>query len=172
MKHIKLTRGFVTKVDDEDFDRLSKIKWYANVSGTSKKKTIYAYNWGIGFLHHQILPAKDGFDIDHINQDSLDNRRSNLRYLTHPQNLLNSPALNIEGQTSKFRGVHKTKTGWRARIKINGKSKSLGTYSNEDEAAQAYEKAREAALNGADSQEEREERECLAPPTKPRSQII
>lgn len=47
-----------------------------------------------------------------------------------------------DGQTSQYRGVHKRKTGWMARITINQQTKSLGTFRTDVEAHLAYEAAR------------------------------
>ena len=134
---IKLSRGYVANVDADDFDRLSKIKWYAH-----GKKRIYARSRTHGFMHHHILPPKEGFLPDHISNDSLNNSKLNLRYATSSQNKLNGGPYLIDGKTSQFRGVHKRKTGWMARITVDHKTVSLGTFRTEQEAACAYEARR------------------------------
>jgi hypothetical protein len=134
---IKLSRGYVAIVDADDFDRLSKIKWYAH-----GKKRIYARSITHGFLHHHILPPKEGWLPDHIDNNSLNNSKANLRYATASQNKLNGGPYSFDGKTSQFRGVTKRKSGWMARITINKKSKSLGIFRTEHEAAQAYEARR------------------------------
>jgi len=73
--------------------------------------------------------------IDHINNNSVDNRIENLRILTHQQNQWNTNA----------KGYHwfNRDNNWRANIKINGKTKHLGYFDNEEDAHQAYLNAKE-----------------------------
>lgn len=105
MKEIKLTKGKKTKVDDEDFEWLSKNSWCAKESGykteywyacrgvfqsycrETKKKKIkeLAMSRAIWGRHNGEIP--EGFKVDHINGDSLDNRLVNLQLLTHRENL-------------------------------------------------------------------------------------
>lgn len=134
---IELTRGFFATVDEDNFERLNAMRWYAH--GTTR---IYARGIPHGFLHHHVLPKKEGFVVDHIDGNSLNNTRWNLRYLTQSQNKFNSGAYQRDGQTSQYRGVHKRKSGWMARITINQRTRSLGTFKTEIEAHLAYEAAR------------------------------
>lgn len=70
-------------IDKNDVEIARKIKWCVGGNG-------YVSNRKVGYLHHMLLPKKDGFVVDHINRNKLDNRRTNLRYLTHRTNLLNN----------------------------------------------------------------------------------
>lgn len=80
--------------------------------------------------------------VDHINHNRSDNRWLNLREATHVQNSRNKKMLRTN--TSSFTGVYSEgKYGWRARIKINGKTKDLGTYQNFDDAVVARKQANE-----------------------------
>lgn len=101
MKEIKLTKGQVAIVDDEDFEELNKYKWHA----TKHRNAFYARRANYGkrphqvYMHRQIL---EGVKIvDHINLNSLDNRRSNLRSVNPSQSCLNRNIKNKSG----FRGV-------------------------------------------------------------------
>jgi hypothetical protein len=87
------------------------------------------------------MSAKKGQLIDHINGDGLDNRKENLRFCTHSQNQHNQHS--VQGATSKYKGVHwNTKAKrWISRIYINNKQTYLGSFSDEVEAAKAYDKA-------------------------------
>jgi hypothetical protein len=75
-------------------------------------------------------------EVDHINGNKLDNRRSNLRVCTRTQNACN---LNPRpGCYSRFKGVWKNKLRWCAFITANGKRIYLGNFKTEEQAASAY----------------------------------
>jgi hypothetical protein len=93
MKTIWLTQRQFTIVDDEDYDKLNKYNWCAiykkhtnsfyacrGIRGI-KHKTIY--------MHRVILDAPDTMEVDHINGDTLDNRRCNIRLATGSMNQKN-----------------------------------------------------------------------------------
>ena len=91
------------------------------------------------FLHRLLLDPPDGMDIDHVNRDGLDNRRVNLRVCTRSQNNANSPPR--PGCSSQFKGVswHKARSKWHAKGKNgSGKNLHLGCFTDEHEAAHAY----------------------------------
>jgi hypothetical protein len=79
--------------------------------------------------------------VDHINGNGLDNRKSNLRICTHQQNCENSRKR--KKSFSKYKGVYWSKNAkkWVAQITIDGKSKHLGYFELEEDAAAAYDKA-------------------------------
>jgi len=141
-KIIPLTQGKVAIVDDEDYEYLNQFKWYAR----KHRNTFYAarniYRNGkqtVLSMHTAVMGRKKGLEIDHINGNGLDNRRSNLRFVTHRQNLQNRHT----AKTSKYPGVNWSKIAhkWRAYIEINGKQIHLGYFNNEYEAYLAYQKA-------------------------------
>lgn len=76
-----------------------------------------------------------GLDIDHINHNTLDNRRCNLRVASRSQN-----AANCKGRGNKYKGVwwDEEKQRWRARITVNYQGYNLGRFDNEEDAAIAY----------------------------------
>lgn len=84
----------------------------------------------------------DGLHVDHINGDTLDNRRSNLRPATASQNGANRRRLR-SGTGSEFKGVgwraHKRR--WRATIVVQGQERHLGLFRREQVAAAAYDQA-------------------------------
>jgi hypothetical protein len=92
-------------------------------------------------LHRLLLDAPPGTHVDHINHDTLDNRRENLRVVTAQQNQANSRKI-ITGD-SCFKGVcwHKQSNKWRAYIAVNRRQISLGLFDDEVMAAQAYDRA-------------------------------
>lgn len=91
-----------------------------------------------GKLHRLITDAKRGEIVDHVNGNTLDNRRQNLRIVSHQQNAINQSGHRIS--TSKYKGVfwNQEKGKWQATIKHDGKTIHLGWYKIEREAAIAY----------------------------------
>lgn len=73
--------------------------------------------------------------IDHINGDSLDNRRSNLRYCTYSQNLMNTHKVR---SASGYKGVYRHRKRWYAHITLNGRRFYLGLFKTPQDAAHAY----------------------------------
>ncbi len=143
MREIELTQGKVALVDDEDYAELSKHKWHAAKIGkrwyASRNVGKRPYRRQV-YMHRQILNPPPGFECDHINGNGLDNRRCNLRVCTHSQNLQNQ---RIGGGASEFKGVHWYKRDkiWHAQIKHSGKRHHLGVFTDETDAARAYDTA-------------------------------
>jgi hypothetical protein len=145
-KEIKLTKGKVAIVDDEDYEWLNQWKWYARESsgnwyasrreagGRCEKRALI-------HMHRLILGAESGQYPDHINHNGLDNRRENLRISTHSLNLANQRLQ--KGRSSRYKGVcfHKKRQNWIAGIKINQKRINLGYFPTETYAAKAYDNA-------------------------------
>lgn len=145
---IPLSKGYVAIVDDEDAD-LAELKWSADVKSTGHAyghRTLY----GLGrkrnheLLHRVILGRKLGRKltsheyVDHINGDTLDTRRSNLRLATWEQNTRNRK-LNCNSSTG-FKGVSKRPgyLSYRARIHVDGQCISIGDFPTDIDAAIAY----------------------------------
>lgn len=79
---------FSAEVDDDDFQRASSVRWALFIPNGSK--TMYArcgINGATVYLHRFILGAEKGQEIDHIDGDGLNNRRENLRFVTHKENI-------------------------------------------------------------------------------------
>lgn len=89
------------------------------------------------------MDAPDGMHVDHINGDGLDNRRENLRVCSPMQNLWNSKK---QTNTSGFKGVTKRASdkAFIARIRVNYKLISLGSFADPIDAAKAYDAAARA----------------------------
>lgn len=92
-------------------------------------------------MHRLIMGLEDKkLVIDHINGNSLDNRKSNMRICDRGQNQWNSKK--TSKATSPFKGVRKTSGGkFEARIKTRNITTNLGLFDNELDAARAYNKA-------------------------------
>lgn len=113
----------------------------------------YASRWDDGqhlALHRYLLglPAGDPREGDHVNLVPLDNRRSNLRVLTHKGNGQNVPS---QAGTSAFRGVSwdVNRRMWQAHATVDAKNYALGRYPDEVEAAEVARKFRLAHMSGA-----------------------
>lgn len=168
MKLIQLTQGKFAKVDDEDHDRLCSFKWYAHVSGSNLYYAIRNVKLGYGknnrsaqkmhreiLIHHGILIDEEKF-VDHVDGDTLNNQKYNLRVCNEKENASN--VRKRENTSSKYKGVgvfkgNKRNDGsqklyWQAHVSIGGKPKRIGlfpyTKEGEIEAAKAYDK--EAAV--------------------------
>lgn len=125
-------------IDEEDAD-LGRYRWCFNGD-----YAVRAGHDGEGrrgervYLHREVLGLEygDGKIADHINLNTLDCRRSNLRLATKGENGQNLPA--AQG-TSKHRGVsfHKRVGRWQASVQLDGRSNWLGYFDSEDEAAEA-----------------------------------
>ena len=143
-KVIPLTQGKFAIVDAEDYEELSKIKWYAICP--KKGHASYAGHAGIKgkimHMHRHIL-SWPTIHVDHINRDGLDNRRANLRLATGAQNQWNrKTGIN---NTTGAKGVaifnNRGKIFYRARITLHRKRISLGLFETVEEASAAYEVA-------------------------------
>lgn len=86
-------------------------------------------------LHNVIMNPPEGMEVDHENGNGLDNRRSNLRVVTHVTNMQNVRRLKLN-KSSQFQGVtwDKHHRKWRARAVYEGRLVDLGRYGSEEEA--------------------------------------
>lgn len=103
--------------------------------GTVTGCKVYAHR--VAWIHYYGELPPEGRLIDHINGDKTDNRIVNLRLVTRQQNIHNKPA---RGGTSKHKGVQWNKNAkkWHATIRHEGKSRHLGLFDSEEEAAARY----------------------------------
>jgi hypothetical protein len=128
----------VILVDPEDEYLLECFGWCIDSHGYA----VATINYSKHYLHRLIMNAvRTSLYVDHINGNKLDNRRSNLRLCTHRDNLNNRPR--NKNNKSGYKGVylHKVNKNWVARIQVNGKYISLGSYSDIIDAAKAYNEA-------------------------------
>lgn len=123
-----------------------------------KARTSYArltYDGLNKYLHRLIMERVLGRKlsrsekVDHINGDGLDNRRSNLRVVTHAENLTNRSGW--KKSSSKYKGVtwFKRDSKWQAKICPKGKTIHLGYFDSEIDAAKAYNEAAKIYFNSA-----------------------
>ena len=143
MKTIPLTRGYFTKVDDEDYEKFASIRWQAMVD--SRSKMVRASRKGGNprttiYLSREIMNAPKGKLVDHVNGNQLDNQKQNLRLCTHAENLQNRGP--TKSNTSGFKGVcfDKNLKKWRAQIGFKMKRRYIGSFNTKKEAALAYDR--------------------------------
>ncbi|MGC4375768.1 AP2 domain-containing protein [Fictibacillus sp. Mic-4] len=136
-REIPLTKGKVAIVDEEDYEKLSRYKWFTHGEGYAAR-AIWKPKRGIILLHRQIIGAKAGEIVDHINGDRLDNRKKNLRISDYKGNARNT----VQRKKNGYKGVYRTRNNqrWRACISTGGKQIHIGTFDCEIEAALAYNK--------------------------------
>jgi hypothetical protein len=80
--------GLTTFIDEEDFDRVSIHLWFAHRVKTSRTIYAKAVRGGLTiYLHRLVMDAAAGQVVDHIDGDGLNNRKDNLRLVTHRENL-------------------------------------------------------------------------------------
>jgi len=152
MKKIKLTQNQYTFIDDEDFDNLNQYKWFAHYCKSVENYYAERHNnrkekRPLILMHRIILNAPSNMEVDHINHNTLDNRKENLRICTKSQNHMNQK--HRKNAISRYKGVNLAKKEyknkvyqyWAAHIRINGKLVFLGHFKSEIQAAKAYDKA-------------------------------
>jgi len=87
-----------------------------------------------GLFHRKILGAKKGEFVDHINRNTFDNTRDNLRIATVSENNRNTTP------RGKYKGImyNKANKNWRVRIHLNGKISEIGSFKKEEDAVKAW----------------------------------
>lgn len=135
---------FIILFDDEDIDVYTKNKYFITINKNYRRveslekhqnKLIHKK------LHREIISKYYSIkylEIDHINNNPLDNRKCNLRIANRRQQAMNTTKR--KNVTSIFKGVSKCKTTnrWKVQICSNSKRYWLGRYDDEIEAAKVY----------------------------------
>ncbi len=150
MKEIILTNtDMVGLVDDEDYDSLSAclcgipVKWRSKPSGGRSFYIVRSARaccdgqeaWRKRRhikIHNVLMNPPKGMVVDHINHNSLDNRRENLRICTQAENLRNRP----KWGKNKYKGVVRESTLYKAYIQ----NEVIGYYKSAEMAARAFNK--------------------------------
>jgi len=132
----------IVLIDDEDYDKIKNYSWGLQYDGNAFYITHNRCNSDrtrtMLRIHRIITDCPEGMIVDHINGDTFDNRKENLRICTQSGNCMNRRK--GTNKSSVYKGVTflKSKNRWMAQIKTKGKRKPLGTYKTEDQAAIAY----------------------------------
>lgn len=148
---VPLSNGMNAKIDNEDRHIVDGFNWKTIKSNGDSARLYAARNklilidgrkhWKVILLHRAIMNCQQGMTVDHINHDTLDNRRCNLRIGTHRQNRCNSNM--YKNNTSGYKGVswQRKNKRWNCYISVNNKTKMIGAFSKPEDAALAYDKA-------------------------------
>lgn len=138
MQTIKLENSdLVVLVDDEDYDNLSKVRWYLMRGNRAR-----GYVRGVGRVEMSKYLTGYQPEVEHRDRNSLNNQRANLRPATRAQNQRNRGK--SKNNTSGYKGVSYIKRTpplrkpYRAQIRVNGTLRYLGFFADAKEAASRY----------------------------------
>lgn len=144
MKEIKLLNNYVALVDDEDYEELNQYKWYAITS--KRANTFYAArnHWcfikkkrSTVLMHRSILKVSALYNVDHADNNGLNNTKSNLRIVTQQENNMNTAPQ--KNNTIGYKGVYSDgKNKFVARISMNYKNIHIGIFEDKETAAKVY----------------------------------
>lgn len=143
MKQIELTQDKFAIVDDGDYEWLSRYSWHATrnpyggkwyARGKVGNKAVY--------MHRLITGAPAYMEVNHCDDDTLNNQRHNLRTCEHSDSMRNRKKQCNNG--SGYVGVVTQKRAgylvYRAQIKVSPKMLHIGCFETPEEAARAYDK--------------------------------
>jgi len=141
--YVPLTKGYEAIIDADDIHLVDRWNWCAAVT----PYTVYAYRCVKSgssqrtiLMHRVLMGEPEGLDVDHRDGNGLNNNRTtnggNLRIATASQNGCNRHIR--KDNTSGFKGVVRSRGGWRASIVLNGKRQHLGYFATPNAAHDAY----------------------------------
>ena len=146
MREIELNLGMRAIVDAEDYEKVNKYKWLAKRSGKNseyyarrnthidgKRKTLW--------MSRVVMDTPGAVQVDHINGNTLDNRKSNLRFCSHTENMRNRKLQ--KNNKLGIKGVYCDRNKFKAQIGFNGKNITLGRFNVLGDADSAYRVAEE-----------------------------
>lgn len=129
--------GYPIVIDEEDLARVNQYKWtlkYLIKTGAYFRR--YLGHGKYDTLHRFLIGAKSGEFVDHVNGNTLDNRKANLRLCTISQNGMNSSQRPGKSGITGV-GIHQGK--YVVKFKIHGKEKYFGRYRYKESAIAAVE---------------------------------
>lgn len=144
MKKIPLSNGIdFAKVDDEDYESLSRYTWHASPRYVTNTRKVSGKTRSV-LMHRMVMGLSSGGEIDHINGDRFDNRKENLRICSKSQNNMNR-GLSRKVKSSQYKGVsrHVYPSGyhaWFATVTKNRKVVYHKIFHLELDAAKAYDR--------------------------------
>lgn len=141
--------NFVCILDIDDLDIINKYKFHIYKNSTNAKFYARCYKETINgkeksdSMHRLIMNTPSGLQTDHINRDTLDNRRCNLRICTIAENKQNQDTQK-NNKSSGYKNVYwcKEQNKWRVALRLNQKLISFGRYEELEDAIKVAEDAR------------------------------
>lgn len=136
---IPLTKGLYARIDLEDVEAISKYFWHVAANNYAARRE----GDKIIYMHQDLLKAEEGTEIDHDDRNGLNNRRYNIKAVTHQENMLNS----ITSLERTGIGFDRTHRKYKAYIdEPFSKRVNIGTFRTREKAVQAIEKYRSDSL--------------------------
>lgn len=133
------SKDIISLASVEDYDFISKHGWSLGPGGYLTCRID-----GRGYLLHRLLmDAESGLEVDHINLNTLDNRRENLRIVTPSQNQMNKGKMS--NNTSGYKGItwDKDRNKWKVSLNENGICHNIGRFDELKDAVIARKEAEE-----------------------------
>lgn len=150
--HRRKAENLWTIIDLEDLERVINFPytWFAKYNHTNDEYYVVASVYypelqqSRPIFLHQFLMNANGKDVDHKNNDTLNNRKSNLRVVEESNNSKNRKGRN-KNNTSGYRNVSwdKKYNKWIVQMQINGKNKKIGSFDDVHEAGKFAEEMRQ-----------------------------
>lgn len=142
---VPLTKGKVAIIDAEDADRVLAYKWSACAPRNGIFYAQARVDSGPGprthaYLHRFIMQPPPRMQVDHVNGNTLDCRRANMRIASASENCRNR-GKRSDGTTSAYKGVCLNRSRWLVQINAPGRKRHVGYFDDEIEAALAYDRA-------------------------------
>lgn len=129
--------GKIVFFDEEDEPLYMSRKWHINNCGYLMGKARGNETPEKVMFHRLVLGALHGQIIDHVNGNPLDNRKVNLRFCTHAENMRNRKTHG--NNASGIKGVQRcSDSRFRARITVNGRRIEIGSFRSAEDAGKAY----------------------------------
>ena len=142
---IQLSRGVWTVIGTADWDAVRSYTWFVN----DQRRNFYAYanhkkpdGSRTTVKLHRLIAGVGGLDVDHVDGNGLNNRRSNLRACSRSKNSRNQVVNRDTSSGIKGVSFNKRLSKWHSYIKLDGKRIHLGFFESKDEAA-AFRRAAE-----------------------------
>lgn len=130
MVEIDLQNGLKTIIDLEDLEKINHMGWYAKYDRHTNGYYVLGGSHGVQ-LHRLIMDTPNGLVVDHINRNTLDNRKSNLRNVSNSENIKNS-SLRKDNRSGRKGVSYETgkrfKVEWYEEGKKKTKSFSINKY--------------------------------------------
>jgi hypothetical protein len=141
-------KEFDVLIDDDEYITVSSHTWTPSIRCSRGSKQVYFTTWVYNnenkrkmiYLHRFLMGLPKGCLVDHVNGNTLDNTKRNLRLCTAFDNSANRKI--HANNKSGYKGVYKTKNNtWRATINNRGRLIYLGHFKTPELAYEAYCKA-------------------------------